>query len=454
MAIADLVVTREPLPKSQVGFTVEVPQAEVDRAFARVLGRLQQRVKVEGFRPGKAPRELVEARIGPDALREEAMEQLVNEVMQQVLEDQKVEAIDRPKVEVADFGRGRPARFQARVSVYPEVTLPDLDALTVEQPSREVTDQLVDQRVDELRDRLAEITPVERPVQVGDIVVADIDLAVDGADVEAERRRAQEIEVKEGVLRPELLAAVPGRSSGDVVEVEFELPEDHVDPELRSKTAHVRFTIQGVKEKSLPILDIETVKQLSDGKAETEEELRAVVREDLELASTRLGELAFEQAVVKAVVDGAAVEIPDSLVDHELAHDLERMEEALRQQGLRLDRYFEYLQKTPEQWLAEQRPEAEARVRVDLVLEAAGNQLGVEPGEEDLMAYMQSQAARDPDLKDRYLELVASRSARDFFRHRLRRLQLLQRLVEKAGGTPVPAFETAQPQAVEAGQEA
>ena len=453
MAIADLVVSREQLPKSQVGFTVEVPQTEVDRAFERVLGRLQQRVKIEGFRQGKAPKELVAARVGHDALREEAMEQLVNEVMQQVLTDENVEAIDRPKVEVAEFDRGKAARFTARVSVYPDVKLPDLDALQVEQPSREVTDELVSQRIEELRDRLAEITPVERPVQVGDVVVADIDLSVDDTEVESERRRAQEIEVKEGVIRPELLAAVPGRSTGDTVEVDFELPEDHVDPELRSKKAHVRFTVQGVKEKSLPLLDIETVKQLSDGKAETEEELRKLVRDDLEQASVRLAELGFEQAVVRAVVDGAEVDIPDYLVEHELAHEVERMEEALRQQGLRLDRYFEYLGKSAEEWLNEHRAEAESRVKVDVVLEAAGNQLGVEPSDEDLMKYMQAQAARDPELKDRYLELVASRSARDFFRHRLRRLQVLQKLVEKAGGTPVPAFEPA-PEAVEAGQEA
>lgn len=436
MSATDLVVSTEPLPGSQVGFTVEVPQDQVDRAFERVLQRLQQRVKIEGFRPGRAPRELVEARVGQAALREEAIDLLVPEVMTQVLRDQSIEAIDRPRVDVQEFQRGRPARLSATVSVYPEVTLPDLSAISVEKPNNEVTGEMVDRRIEELRERLAEVTPVERPATAGDVVVADIDVVVDGVEVESERRRAIEAELKEGVLIPELLALVPGRSAGETVEADITLPEDHVDENLRSKTARVRFTVQGVKEKVLPALDDELARQLTEGKQESLAGLREAIRDDLEAAAARLNQLGFEQAVVKEVVDRSAVDIPAALVGHEVAHQLQELEERLQRQGLRLDRYLEYLQKTPEQWVEEARPESEARIRVDLVLEAAGKQLAVEPGEEQVMAYIRAEALKDPELKDRYLELVADPKARDYFHHRLRRLQILERLVERAGGTP------------------
>lgn len=447
MAIADLQVSTEDLPGSQVGITVEVPPAEVDRAYNRVLQRLQQRVKIEGFRPGKAPRELVQARVGEAALREEALELLVPEVVQQVLEEKSIEAIDRPRVDIQEFERGKPARFVAKVSLYPEVKLPDLDSLEVESANPEVTEEMVDQRIEELRDGLAEVTPVERPAQAGDIVVADIDVAVDGKEIPSEQRRAIEVEVKEGVLIPELFAVVPGRSAGETAEAEITLAEDHVDEELRGKPAHIRFTVQGVKEKKLPALDDELARQLSEGKQETLAGLREAVRDDLKETGERLSQLAFEQAVVKEVVERSQVEVPESMVEHEVAHQLEDLEQRLQQQGLRLDRYLAYLQKTPEEWVAEARPDAENRIKVDLVLEEAGKKLEVEPTDDEVNEYMRAEAARDEDLQQRYLEMVANRAVRDYFRHRLQRLQVLRRLVEKAGGAPAPAFAAQQPAA-------
>ncbi|HEX6349082.1 MAG TPA: trigger factor [Candidatus Dormibacteraeota bacterium] len=434
MPISDLSVAVEELPGSQLSLSLEVPQAEVDRAFDRALQRFQSRAKIEGFRPGKAPREIVEARVGPAALREEAIEILVPEVVSQVLTDKGIEAIERPRVEIADFERGRDARFTAKVTVYPEVKLPDLDHLKVEKPQAEVTDQMVERRIEELRGQLAEITPVERPVREGDLVVADIDVTVDGNEIPSERRRAMEAEVAEGVLIPELRAAVVGKSAGEVAEAEIQLAEDHVDESLRSKPAQVRFTIQGVKEKKLPALDDEFAKQVSEGKQETVEALREAVREDLQEAGRRLSELAFEQAVVKAVVDASQVEVPTALVDHEVIHQVENLEQRLHRQGLRLDRYLAYLQKTPEEYVAEARPEAESRIRVDLVLEAAGKQLQIEPTEDEISEYMRQEVAKDPELKDRYLEIVANRTMREYFGHQLKRLKILEKLVEKAQG--------------------
>ncbi len=434
MPATDLSVAVEELPGSQLSLTVEVPRADVDKAFERALQRFQSKAKIEGFRPGKAPRELVEARVGPAALREEAIELLVPEIVRQVLEDKDIEALERPRVEIAEFERGRDARFTAKVTVYPDVTLPDLDKLDVRRPETTVTEEMVDRRLEELRSQLAEMTPVERPVQAGDVVVADIDVTVDGEEVPSERRRAMEAEVKEGVLIPELLAAVTGKSVGEVAEAGIQLAEDHVDESLRSKPAHVRFTIQGVKEKKLPSVDDELAKQVSDGKQETVAALRDAVREDLQEAAKRLSELAFEQAVVNALVEGSQVEVPEALVEHEVMHQVENLESRLQQQGLRLDRYLAYLKKTPEEYVAEARPDAEARIKVDLVLEAAGKRLEVKPTDDEVQEYMRDQVAKDPELKDRYLELVGNRTVREYFAHQLTRLKILERLIEKAEG--------------------
>src|SRR5207302_3949088 len=156
--------------------TIEVPAEVVDATYDRVLNRLASRAKIEGFRPGKAPRALVEARIGSAVLREEVVETMVPEVVRQALDDRSIDPIDNPDVEVLELERGRPARLKATISVMPEVTLADVTKLEVEPPdhTHEVTDEMLERRLEDLREPMAEITPVEREVRTGDIAVIDI----------------------------------------------------------------------------------------------------------------------------------------------------------------------------------------------------------------------------------------------------------------------------------------
>lgn len=449
---ADLSIETAKLPGSQVELKIGVPQKEVDAAYERALGRLAQRAKIEGFRPGKAPRALVEARIGPEALKDEVIEALVPKLVSEALESEQIEPIDRPRVSEVDLERGRAGSLVAKVSVMPEIKLADLDSLKVERTTTELTPELVERRLEELRGRLAEIEPVEREVRLGDVIVADMDVEVDGKEVPSEARRAMEAEVKEGVLIPELVAALAGKQVGETAEAEIQLAEDHVDPELRGKQARLRMTVRGVKEKRVPELTDELATQLSNGEQTSVLAFRGAVRADLEENAKRLDELNFEQAVLKAAVDGSELEVPQSLVEHEVGHRLEEMEKRLQAQGLRLERYFEYLGQSPEQWLAEAMPEAEARLKVDLVLEEIGRKEGIDPTNEEILAHMQEEATRDQELADHFTEMVASRSARDYFKHRLARLQILERLVQRASGTYQPATAAKAPAGEQGGE--
>src|SRR5215469_2835534 len=301
MTAADVSVVTETLPGSQVGLTIEVPPEQVDRAYDRALNRLAQRVRIGGFRPGKAPRPLVEARVGPAAVREEVVDTLVPGLVSRALRDNNIDAIDRPRVEVQELERGRPGRFTARVSVMPEVTLPDLDTLHVERQHTEVDDEMVGRRIRDLLDQRAEIEPVDREVRAGDIVVADLRVIVDGREIESEARKASEFELSEDRVVPELMAALPGRSVGEVATAEVTLPENHSDEDLRGKPATLQLTVQGLKEKRVPELTDELAQELSGGEHATPDALREGVRADLVEQARRVDELAFEQAAVKAV---------------------------------------------------------------------------------------------------------------------------------------------------------
>jgi trigger factor len=430
---ASLSVTTEQLPKSQVGMTIEVPAETVDATYDRVLNRLASRSKLEGFRPGRAPRALVEARLGPAVLREEVVETMVPEVLRQALEEKAINPIDNPDVEVVELERGRPARLKATVSVMPGVTLADAASLKVVTPSVDVTDEMLERRLQDVREPMAEITPVDREARAGDIAVIDVEVEADGELVPSESRQAMEAELKDGVLLPELLEAIPGAKVGENRSVTVKFPDDYGEPRLAGKDGTIKVTVQGVKEKVLPDLDDALAKQLSDGKHETVEAYRSATREQLEESAKALSQMAREQAAVKALVDASAVEIPDALVERELASHLDSLDRSLHRQGLRLDRYLEYLGKTPEQWIAEERPEAESHVKRDLVLDEFARREHIEPTDDEVTTYIEQEAAKDDELKGQVDDLKRGPNSRRFFAARLRRLRVLERLSEVVG---------------------
>ena len=285
---------------------------------------------------------------------------------------------------------------------------------------------MVDGRVEELLEGQATLAPVERPVQEGDVIVADLDVSAGGVEVPSASRKAMEVEVKEGVLIPELRAAVVGKAVDEVAEAEVQMPEDAADVDLRNKLAHLRLTVRGVKQKDVPRLNDAMAAIVSNGEQKTALELKIAVRKDLEETARRLNDLAYEQRVLTAIVEATEVEIPPSLVDHEVAHALEDLEERVKRQGLRIDRYFAYNGTTAQEWVAKARPDAEARLKTDLVLGDATKLFSINPTTEEVYAYLLSEAQKDPELQAEAEKLTQNRTAVEYFRHRLTRLKTLE----------------------------
>jgi trigger factor len=280
---------------------------------------------------------------------------------------------------------------------------------------------------------MAEITPVEREVRTGDIAVIDIEVEAGGQVVDSETRKSTEAEVKEGVLLPELIAVLPGTFVGETREANVSFPESYSNPQLASKDATIRVTVRGVKEKVLPPLDDELVKSLTGGKQETVEAYKQAVREELEESAHAVEKMDRESAVVKALVDASSVEVPEALVDRELTSELESLERSLNRQGMKLDRYFQYLGRSIDEWIAAQRPDAEARLKIDLVLAEYARREGLEPSEEDVAKFLEEQAGSDDELKGQVTELKRSPTATRYFASRLRRRRVLDQLLQVAG---------------------
>jgi trigger factor len=315
----------------------------------------------------------------------------------------------------------------------PEVTLADITTLHPDLHGHDVTEEMLERRLEDVRQPMAEITPVEREARLGDIAIIDVEVEVDGEVIESETQKAMEAELKEGVLLPELLAVLPGTFVEETREAKVTFPQTNSDPTLAGKNATIRVTLRGVKEKILPPLDDALAKILSNGAHETVESYRESVRQELEESVRAMEKLEREQEVVRALVEASSVEVPQTLVDRELTSQLESMERTLNRQGLKLERYLEYVGKTLDEWMAEQRPDAEARLKVDLVLAEFARRENLEPSDEDVINFLEEQATQDDDLKGQVAELKASPSARRYFASRLRRARVLERLLEISG---------------------
>jgi len=193
--------------------------------------------------------------------------------------------------------------------------------------------------------------------------------------------------------------------------------------------------VRGVKEKILPALDDALAKTLSNGAQETVESYRDAVRQELEESVRAMEKLEREQEIVRVLVEASTVEVAQTLVDRELTSELESMERTLNRQGLKLERYLEYLGKTLDEWMADQKPDAEARLKIDLVLAEYAKRENLEPSDEAVITFLEEQAAKDGELSDQVAALKKSPSARRYFASRLRRQRVLDRLVEVAGST-------------------
>jgi trigger factor len=182
----------------------------------------------------------------------------------------------------------------------------------------------------------------------------------------------------------------------------------------------------------LPALDDAMAKQLSNGEHEDVESFRKSTRAALEQSAKEMAKLDREQALVKGLVDSSSVDVPVALVDRELTSQLESMERTLNRQGLKLERYFEYMGKNINQWVEEERPAAEQRLKVDLVLGEYAKRQDLEPSDQDVVSFLEEQAGEDDELKGQVEELKSSESARRYFASRLRRRRVLDRLAAEA----------------------
>jgi len=358
-------------PGSRAILEIDVPEDEVARAMDRAYAALAQRVTVPGFRRGKAPRAVLERHVGTEALREEALKELLPERYAQAVEQAGLSPVARPSFEVTEGADGKGLRLTATVEVLPKIELPDYRTIRVTRDPHPVTDADVDRVLEDLRVRHGHlVSGGSEPARRGDYVLLKVAKAPAGMG-RLEPGKEVLVEIGGGLLPAEVEAALEGVRAGE---------DREVQPAGSEGTADLH--VLDVRRKELPPLDDAFARVVSD--EPTLAGLRDRLRERLGRERAEAEERDLRERVLDAVVAQVTIDLPDSLVGHEVEHMLEDLTRRVRSRGLSLETYLRSQEKDEAGLRADLRPGAERRVRVRLVLDEVARREGLTLTEEEM----------------------------------------------------------------------
>ncbi|MDQ6948588.1 MAG: trigger factor [Actinomycetota bacterium] len=385
----------EPLEGNKIKLSVTIDEQEFEKALDATYRKIARDARIPGFRPGKAPRRILEARLGKETARAEAIRGSLAEYYNEAIREQDVDAIAPPQIDITAGEQDGPLSFDAIVEVRPQVQLAGYGGLRVTIPSPVLTEDEVQVQVDRLRNNFGELVPVGRPARNGDHVTIDLKIRRPG-DVDPESGTTSEdilYEVGSGNFGPELDDHLLGAKVGDIFQFAADLsgpqPDGRAGADEDAAVATTRaqlnydVLVKDVKEMVLPEVTDEWASEASE--FETVAELRADIEKRLTLVKRAQAQVALRSQAIEAVAELVQEDPPEPLVNDEVTHRAQEFENALRQQGLNLGQYLGATGRSQQQLLDELRTQAVQAVKADLALRAVADleDIGVTEAEVD-----------------------------------------------------------------------
>jgi trigger factor len=405
-------------PGSKAVLEVEVAEDRVDRAIDASFAALGQRAKIPGFRPGKAPRAIVERHVRKEAVYERALESLLSDAYREALEVTGIRPIARPQIDVDGVVEGKPLRFTATVEVEPKIKLGSYRDLRVPREDVGTSEENVERTLDAMRARYAQLISKDSAAEAGDFVLVRVDEAPEGSGRLVAGRDVL-LEIGTPDTPADIGKALIGRRRDETVEV-------------GNERGTVRVTVVDVRVREVPPLDDAFAQMVSD--KQTVDELRTEIRARLEAEAARRAQQEYEEKVIAALLERSEVDLPETMVQVEIRALLDDLQEELRRRGLTFERYLELSGKTAEQAHNEMRPAAERRVRALLALDAVAAAESVEVSEQDLVEEVENLAGGVAEEAERVRSWLQDETRLAIMRARLRRRKALALLTAVASG--------------------
>ena len=370
----------EKLEKSRVALTIEVGAEEFEAAVNKAYLKMRGKMNIPGFRPGKAPRKMIESMYGAEVFYEEAVNAILPDAYESAVDEQKLEVVGYPQVEIENVGK-EGATFKCTVAVYPEVELGQYKGLEAVKAEVKVMAADVNARLKEMADRNTRLVSVEREAKSGDTAVIDFEGFLNGVPFKGGKGEKYELVLGSGSFIPGFEEQVVGMSANEEKDINVTFPENYHSEELAGKEVTFKVKVHEVKQTVLPEKDDEFVKDVSE--FDTMDELRADIEKRI-LDEKQSGiDRAFENAAVEKAAENMTAEIPESMVDEEVDRQLERMDYELRAQGASLEAYSKMLGGNMDGFRKSLRPNALTAVRTNVMLDAVVDAEKIEVSEEE-----------------------------------------------------------------------
>lgn len=375
----------EKLEKNMAKLTVEVSAEEVEKAIQSAYMRERKSISIPGFRKGKAPRQLIEKMYGKEVFYNEAIDAMLPKAYADAVDECGEEIVSRPEIDVVQMESGKPFIFTATVAVKPEVTLGEYKGVQVEKAPIEVLDEEIEAEITKEREANARtITVEDRAVADGDMVSLDFEGFVDGVAFEGGKGENYDLTIGSGAFIPGFEEQLVGAKIGEDLEVNVTFPEEYGAAELAGKAAVFKCKVNGIKVKELPEVDDEFAQEVSefDTLDAYKEDIRARLLKDKEEEAKR----AKEDAVIEKIIEGAAMDIPDAMVEYQTEQMMEDFAQRMQSQGISIQQYFQFTGMTADSYKEQMKPRALKNIQSRLVLEAVAKAENIEVTEEDLEA--------------------------------------------------------------------
>ncbi len=379
----------EELSPIEKKLSIEVENARVAEELTRAYTALSKQVKLPGFRQGKVPRRILEQRFR-EQVEDEVIQRVMQNAWQEAAREHKVEAVAPPQVtNNSGLKADGPFSFEARVEVKPKVEAKDYQGLPLTRTDTNVADSDVDARLEELRQSMARLEPVEgRDVaQAGDFATVDYVATVEGTDFPGSKADGVTVELAPGELVESNVAALEGSKVGDVKELDYAFPADYRVEQVRGKTARFKFTVKGLKKKVVPELNDDFAKETNE--AQSLEELRTKIRTDLEQGKRSKAQNDERAAILTALIERNAFDVPKSMVERTIDNMLEGQLRNMARMGMdprRLNLDFARLRE-------DLRERATQEVKGALLIEAIAQKENIQASDADVDKKLEELAA-------------------------------------------------------------
>ena len=437
-------VTREEDAVRQTVLNIEMEEADVESYLQRAYQRVVQRVKVPGFRPGKAPRRVVERMVGRESLLNEALDFMVPEITAKAIEQEDIEAGAQPDVEILEI---EPVTIKATVPLTPSVDISDYLSLRVPWEPPVATEEQIAEALEEARRKEALWEPIERPAAIGDDVAMQFKGVCEGETI-VEQEHAAFVLDSEAPLAG-FGDALTGITVGETREFELPFPDDYFSESLAGKTCTFTVTAIEIKAQVLPELDDEFAKGVDDG-YESLDAYKEHLRSTLQAEMEREDENTYTDAVMSELLNVGSVELPPIMVERAIDSHLQEIRDTIAQRigrAISLEEYIDITKKSEEDLREETRVTVEEQLRRSYLLTEVAQTEGIEATAEDVESEVEDMATRAGEQGDQVRELFMSQENRDSVARSIRSRRTVQRLIDIAKSSAPAAEETAEPEA-------